>query len=138
MKIYFAGSIRAGRQDVDLYIELIKHLQGYGEVLTSHVGNSEISAYGEKGISDHDIYERDMDWLRQADVVVAEVTNPSLGVGYELARAEELGKRVLCIYRPQEGKRLSAMVSGNRRFAIKEYKELEEGKKTIDDYLQAA
>ena len=38
-------------------------------------------------------------------VIVAEVTQPSLGVGYELGRAVAMGKRILCLYRPQENKR---------------------------------
>ena len=36
--------------------------------------------------------------------IVAEVTQPSLGVGYELGRAVAMGKRILCIYRPQPDK----------------------------------
>ena len=33
--------------------------------------------------------------------LVAEVTQPSLGVGYELGRAVAMGKKILCLYRPQ-------------------------------------
>ena len=36
--------------------------------------------------------------------IVAEVTQPSLGVGYELGRAVAMGKRILCIYRPKPDK----------------------------------
>ena len=36
--------------------------------------------------------------------MVAEVTQPSLGVGYEVGRAVAMNKKILCIYRPQEGK----------------------------------
>ena len=49
---------------------------------------------------------------RQCSVVVAEVTVPSLGVGYEIGRAVAMGKQVLCLYRPQEGRLLSAMIRG--------------------------
>jgi hypothetical protein len=55
------------------------------------------------------------------DVVVAEVSTPSLGVGYELGQAESMGKRVLCLYCPQDGKKLSAMLVGNPRFTVLEY-----------------
>lgn len=55
---------------------------------------------------------RDVALLRQCSVVVAEVTVPSLGVGYELGRAVAMGKQVLCLYRPQPDKLLSAMVRG--------------------------
>ena len=37
-KIYFCGSIRAGRQDVDLYERIIQILGRFGEVLTPFVG----------------------------------------------------------------------------------------------------
>ena len=37
--------------------------------------------------------------------IVAEVTQPSLGVGYEIGRAVAMGKRILCLYRPQPDKR---------------------------------
>jgi nucleoside 2-deoxyribosyltransferase len=68
--------------------------------------------------TDKDIFERDMEWVREADIIVAEVSTPSLGVGYELGQAEAMGKKVLCLYREQEGKRLSAMVNGNNYFTM--------------------
>lgn len=39
MKIYFCGSIGGGRQDAHLYGRLIKKLEKYGTVLTTHVGD---------------------------------------------------------------------------------------------------
>ena len=36
---------------------------------------------------------------------MAEVTQPSLGVGYEIGRAVAMDKKILCLYRPQDGKR---------------------------------
>ena len=89
MKIYFAGSIRGGRDDADLYLEIIKYLKNFGEVLTEHVGDNLITSSGESSINDIGIHNRDMDWLISSDIIVAEVTNPSLGVGYEIGRAIE-------------------------------------------------
>lgn len=81
-KVYFAGSIRGGRQDVALYRQLIDHIgETHGEVLTEHVGKASLQSMGEMGTTDNFIYERDMAWLRTAHVVVAEVTRASLGVG---------------------------------------------------------
>jgi len=96
MKIYFAGSIRGGRDDKKLYEDIIKTLSTYGEVLTEHVGNQKLTASGEDGSTDEYLYKRDMNWLKESDVVIAEVSTPSLGVGYELAKAEEWGKKILC------------------------------------------
>ena len=43
-KFYFAGSIRGGRDDVELYRELIKYLQAFGRVLTEHIGLDSLSS----------------------------------------------------------------------------------------------
>lgn len=121
MKIYFAGSIRGGRQDQALYLELIETLSQYGVVLTEHVGDPRVFGDGDFEPADPVIYERDMSWLKSADVVVAEVTIPSLGVGYEIAMAETMDTPILCLYRPQAGKSLSAMLTGNPKLTIREY-----------------
>nr|XP_055026207.1 2'-deoxynucleoside 5'-phosphate N-hydrolase 1 [Misgurnus anguillicaudatus] len=114
MHIYFCGSIRGGRQDVNIYQRIVKQLQKYGEVLTEHVSYDSLSEKGEDAVLDGDkaIHDRDMKWLMMSDVIVAEVTQPSLGVGYELGQAMAMKKRVLCLFRPSSGKVLSAMIRG--------------------------
>ena len=136
MKIYFAGSIRGGRDDVGLYLQIIEHLKKYGEVLTEHVGDKNLALLGEDGVKDDYIHNRDLEWFIQSNVVVAEVTNPSLGVGYEIGRAVENQKRVLCLYSPQDGKRLSAMIAGSPDVTNAEYKTLDDAKKIIDDFFE--
>ena len=136
MKIYFAGSIRGGRDDADLYNKIIKHLQQYGEVLTEHVGSKSISDYGETQNNDQQIYRRDLEWLNSADTVVAEVTNPSLGVGFELAKATVHNKKILCLYKIQNNKRLSAMIAGCPDVKVQKYSTLKDAKKTIDNFFK--
>jgi nucleoside 2-deoxyribosyltransferase len=58
-------------------------------------------------LNDAEILERDLEWLSQAHVVIAEVTQPSLGVGFEIARAITLNKPVLCLFRPSSGYRMT-------------------------------
>jgi len=135
MKIYFAGSIRGGRNDVETYSKIINYLKKYGRVLTEHVGSKELTDSGEP-IPDEDIYTRDMALLKSADVLVAEVSTPSLGVGYEIAKAEEWGKSILCLYKKFEnGKKLSAIMEGNKDLIVKEYVNLDEVFKYIDDFF---
>jgi len=135
LKIYFAGSIRGGRADAALYAELITYLQTKGEVLTEHIGIPDLTANGEAGLSDLDIYNRDMTWLLSSDIIVAEVTHPSLGVGFEIAKATSAGKRVLCLYRTEPDKRLSAMIAGCNDVTVASYQTLNEAKHIIDNYL---
>jgi hypothetical protein len=118
--IYFAGSIRGGRDDQAIYSEIISRLRKYGTVVTEHVGDADLSLGGENA-PDGDIHDRDLDWLRSTDVLVAEVTTPSLGVGYEIGRSVEWGKRIICLYRPTGGKRLSGMIAGCQAITVHEY-----------------
>lgn len=135
MKIYFSGSIRSGRENVPLYQEIINHLKKYGQVLTEHVGDPNLTVDGEQGLVDEQIYKRDMAWLGEADIVIAEVSTPSLGVGYEIREAERLGKKVICLFK-REGKKLSAMISGNQNLKVKVYTEKEEAFNHIDDFFK--
>lgn len=133
MKIYFAGSIRGGREDVPLYSDIIDLLKQHGEVLTEHVGQIDP---GEDSLSDGAIYHRDMTWLKESDAVVAEVTVPSHGVGYEIARAETMNKPILCLHRPGEGRHLSALIAGNPDIQCVLYRRLAELKPLVDRFLR--
>ena len=135
MKIYFAGAIRGGREDAELYFNIIHYLEKFGVVLTEHVGNTELSEKGEQSLTDNDIFQRDLNWLQSADLVVAEVSTPSLGVGYELGIAEKLKIPVLCLYRSLKGKRLSAMINGNEKFQCQAYQGFDEAKIHINNFL---
>ena len=136
MKIYFAGAIRGGRDETDIYNNIITHLFSKAEVLTEHVGSSKLTTIGETNRTNRKIFLRDMEWLQSADLLIAEVTTPSLGVGYELGIAENLKIPVLCLYRLQKGKRLSAMIGGNKKFKCQTYKGLDEAKIHINNFLK--
>src|SRR3989338_5398028 len=136
MNIYFCGSICGGRADAEIYTQLIAHLQTYGTVLTEHVGDEAIINQRDQKLPDQEIHDRDLEWLLSSDVVIAEVTQPSLGVGYELGRAVEHEKEVLCLSRPQEGKRLSPMIAGCAAVQLREYHTLEEAKTHIAAFLE--
>jgi nucleoside 2-deoxyribosyltransferase len=120
--IYFAGSIRGGRKDAEIYRELIDDLKKYGAVLTEHIGSDEVSF----DLSDRHIHDRDMDWLTNADILVAEVSTPSLGVGYEIGRAVATGKPVVCLYRKTNNSLLSAMIAGSPSLDVHEYSSVKE------------
>ncbi|KAM9001690.1 2'-deoxynucleoside 5'-phosphate N-hydrolase 1 isoform X2 [Antechinus flavipes] len=139
LSLYFCGSIRGERQDRALYGRIVSRLRRFGVVLTEHVAAAELGARGEEAAGgDRLIHERDLAWLQQADVVVAEVTQPSLGVGYELGRAVAMNKRILCLFRPQSGRVLSAMIRGaadGTRFQVWDYEE-NEVETLLDRYFE--
>lgn len=121
MDLYFSCSLTGGRQDQPVYAALVAHLQALGhEVLTAHLAaESVLAADGE--LSPEAVFDRDTAWLRSCDAVIAEVSTPSHGVGFEIAYALERGKPVLCLAR--EGVRVSKMLTGIRGpgFAVQTY-----------------
>lgn len=135
MNIYFAASIRGGRDDEEIYKQIIETLRFFGTVLTEHFGNKEIQASAGTGKDVHAIYKQDMDWVTAADVIVAEVTQPSLGVGYEIGRAEAMGKRILCLYRETPDRSLSAMISGNPKLHVKTYISIAEVEHILQEFF---
>lgn len=137
MNIYFAGAIRGGRDLQPIYSKIVEHLQSNGhEVLTVHVAQKNVLS-SESRITPQEIYQRDMNWLQQCDLVIADVTVPSLGVGYEIAFALVYSKPILCLC--QEGVNLSAMITGDTHEGLEiEYYSDGQGAVTkIDSYLQS-
>ena len=133
MTFYFAGSIRGGRDDTKLYAELIAHLGTHGTVLTEHVGQGDLSLT--VGPGDAAIHAQDLAWLLACDAMVAEVTTPSLGVGYEIGRAVAHGTSVLALFRPASGRSLSAMINGCPDVETVVYEKPAEAKAAIDAFI---
>ena len=125
-KIYFAGSIRGGRGDKEKYKQIIDWLKQYGIVLTEHIGLDSLTSDGQIQFTEEKIYTQDTDWIRESDIVIAEVTQVSLGVGYELGFAESLNKRIVCLFNTESGKSLSAMVRGNKNLEVINYQDINE------------
>jgi len=111
MKIYFSASIRGGRDDVATYKKLIDYLNQDNDVLTKHIGDNNLTTEGQEQLTDSQIRNRDIAWLKESDIVIAETSNPSLGVGYELAYAEKINKPVIILHNPKRSQ-LSAMIDG--------------------------
>ncbi len=111
MKIFFAGSIRGGRQLIPTYQYIIRFLKSRNyTVISEHVAAEGLEKV-ESEITEQEIYEKDANWVEESDCVVAEITVPSIGVGYEICHAAKHKKPVLCLY--ETGANASAMVLGN-------------------------
>jgi adenylate cyclase class IV len=121
--VYFCGAIRGGRALQPLYAKIVTYLHDRGwEVLTTHVAAPDVlSTEHRTGFAASDIYERDMRWLQECDLVVAEVSVPSLGVGVELATAQHLSKPLICLCHAEVA--LSALVDGNPGLRVLRYRD---------------
>jgi nucleoside 2-deoxyribosyltransferase len=90
---------------------------------------------GERALSPRDVYERDAEWVRNCDALIAEVSVPSHGVGYEIAFALAHGKPVLCI--AESTRRVSKMITGNSALRFEVYSDLDEAAQKIGDFLSS-
>ena len=136
MNIYFCGSIRGGRDLASTYAEMIAMLGSYGRVLTEHLGSDEVIEAKDRVLSDKEIHDRDLQWIVESDLLVAEVTVPSLGVGYEIGRAIEMGKPVLCLFKQGSEYTISAMIAGSDKVEMKYYQSLEEVKDLFEAFFR--
>ncbi|MDP2765901.1 MAG: nucleoside 2-deoxyribosyltransferase [Candidatus Methanoperedens sp.] len=112
MRIFFAGSIRSGRNLMPVYKQIIQLLKKMGHTIVSeHVASTPLEE-AEARLTDEEIFKSDTGFIDECDCLIAEVTMPSTGVGYEICYAVSKGKRVLCLYK--KGTNVSAMVLGNK------------------------
>lgn len=135
MNIYFACSITGGREFESAYQVIVHALAEEGhEVPTAHLAESGVGT-AEAVIHPNEVYERDVAWIRACDALIAEVSVPSHGVGYEIGFALGLGKPVLALY--QEGRRVSKMISGNpdSRLIVESYRTPEDAIQKMGSFL---
>jgi len=122
MNIYFIGSILGGRINQSQYGEIIEILKQHGNVLSEHIADESLSEYGETDLEKEEIHERELKRLEESDLVVAEISTPSLGVGYLVAEALRLNKKIIALYNGEDTLKLSAMIKGNKKIKVYLYK----------------
>lgn len=134
MDLYFSCSLTGGRKDQPAYSAMVAHLQALGHrVLTAHLADETVVADNE--LPPEAVFERDTAWLRDCLAVIAEVSTPSHGVGFEVAYALERSKPVLCLAR--EGIRVSKMLTGIRQphFDFRTYLTEDEALAHLESFL---
>jgi nucleoside 2-deoxyribosyltransferase len=111
MNIYFACSITGGRDDECFYQIIVDSLLADGHhVPTAHLSRPDVMSL-EEIVDPIEIYTRDIEWIESCHAMVAEVSTPSHGVGFEISYALSRNKPVLCLHR--DGIRVSKMITGN-------------------------
>jgi nucleoside 2-deoxyribosyltransferase len=139
MRIYLACTVRGDRGTVSAARHIHDCLVRLGhEVLTAHLLREDVESV-EGRLRDIDVFTRDLEWLTHADVVVAEASGSSYGVGFEvgyvLGRAAETGQRVLVLYQAARRSQVSRLISGlsDPRASVLAYESLSD----IDAFLDA-
>lgn len=135
MIIYFACSITGGRKEEKAYQVIVNTMLADGHrVPTAHLSRSDVMAL-EDIIDPMEVYSRDIEWIDSCDAMIAEVSTPSHGVGYEISYALSQNKPVLCLY--SHGIRVSKMITGNDhpRLSVRNYQHTNEIEKILRGFL---
>ena len=96
---------------------ICERLQAHGhEVLTTHLLSDDVDR-AEAALTESQIYQRDIEWLSHCDVLVAEASGSSYGVGFEvgyvIGRSRESRQRVLLVYNEARRHAVSRLIAGN-------------------------
>jgi nucleoside 2-deoxyribosyltransferase len=135
MNIYFSCSLTGGRNDESVYAAIVDHLLAAGHAVpTAHLARPDVMDL-EQIVDPGAIFHRDLAWIRECEALIAEVSTPSHGVGYEIAYALGLGKPVLCCFR--RGGRVSKMITGNDSpgMTVREYAGPREVLQVVNEFL---
>jgi adenylate kinase len=108
LEIYFAAAVRGGASFARLAAR-IDALSTIGHVLTDHMASPSTIDLGAR--EDAAIYAHDQELLARAHVFIADLSQPSTGAGYMVARAVARGIPVLCLF--AAGQAPSAMIAGS-------------------------
>lgn len=118
-----------------VYKHIMEMLKKQGHtVVSEHVASVGLEKI-EARITDEEIFNNDIGFIDECECLVADVTIPSIGVGYEVGYAVSKGKDILCVYR--EDANVSAMVKGNKQVISISYKNVEELEKTLAMHLRS-
>ena len=117
MTIYLACTVRGDRGAVVALRLLVRALEAAGHiVLTKHLLEEHVDA-NEAAITERDVYVRDVEWLEQCDLLIADASGSSFGVGFEvgsvLGRSDRPAQRVLLLYRADRRNQISRLIVGN-------------------------
>ena len=117
MRIYFACSITGGRQDEPVYQQIVEALLADGHDVPTAVFALPRPEGPEANMESDEVFRRDTAWIESSDVLIAEVSTPSHGVGFEIGYALNVAKPVLCLHHRTVP--VSKMITGNPHKLLK-------------------
>ncbi len=114
MKIYFGFTVAGDRSTLETARGMVRCLEHLGhEVLTRHLVSDDARA-ADRLLGPQAVYERDMAWLEECDLFIAEVSGSSFGLGFEagyLLGATQ--NKVVLIYKLSVEDKISLLITGN-------------------------
>lgn len=114
LKVYFTASTSYDGEFHTQYKKILELLMKYKtEILSGEQIINDELLIKDKNLSKKQIFNREKELIEKADLVVAEVSKPSHGVGGEIVYALTKDKPVLALMFENQDDRISPMIAGN-------------------------
>jgi 2'-deoxynucleoside 5'-phosphate N-hydrolase len=134
MIVYCAGAIKGDASFKEYYKEIVKIVKSFQHAALSEMNPEFHSAIP---LTDNQIFQRDIKWLEKSNMMIAEISGPSLGVGFEISYALNVRKiPVLAVYNA-EIEKVSSMIAGcdSELLSIRKYYNNSELKDIVKGFL---
>jgi len=134
MIIYCAGPIRGNDTYKNSFKKIIEFVEGLGNTVLSELSDKFSSTIP---LTEKQTYKRDLKWIDGSKCMIAEISGPSLGVGFELSYAIFQRKLPVLALHNSEVQQISAMIVGcdSPLLTIQKYRDDEDMKNLIKAYL---
>ena len=144
MQIYLACTVRGDRGAVSALRGLVESLEADGHtVLTKHLLDDNVDS-AESQLTERQVYARDIAWLEACDILIADASGSSFGVGFEvgyvLARSDRTSQRVLLLYSASREQAVSRLIVGNAhpRCDVQKYENPEDLLFRVSEFLRGS
>ena len=134
MIVYIAGPIKGDTTYQNYYTKIIEFVESEGHTALAEMSGKFSTAFP---LSDAQIYRRDIKWIDGSKTMIAEISGPSLGVGFEIAYAIFYRKIPVLAVVNNKVQKVSSMLSGcdSKLLTIARYEDETELKKVIKSYI---
>jgi hypothetical protein len=114
MRVYFGFTVAGRRSSVEAAEKIVDLLQSMGhEVLTGHLLRED-AWEADRRVPPQEIFARDMRWLAQCDIFIAEVSGSSFGLGFETGYLlGATAKKTILFYERAVERKISLLIVGN-------------------------
>jgi 2'-deoxynucleoside 5'-phosphate N-hydrolase len=125
MKIFFTYKSKGSIDTPEKLKKIEEYLEKKSILLSKDIRNSNVKYSGES-MENYDIFNKNINLIKESDIVIADVSIPSLGVGYLINYSKNLNKKIICLYEVQVKQELSLIINGDKDLKIIKYNNLDD------------
>lgn len=134
MIIYCAGPIRGDVTYQKFFTKIIDYIESEGHTVLAEFSGKFSSTIP---LTDKQTYKRDLKWIDGSKLMIAEISGPSLGVGFEISYAIFQRKLPVLALCNSEVQNISSMITGcdSPLLTIQKYRDEDDMKRIVRKFI---